>query len=659
MKAIARLVCSFILLFAFLSNTLPCGPGYITPLFDTTSAPENPFSEYAAGRLGIVKPTFRRSVLYAAYRYINGGGLNAAEQQAMVEVWKADIDNQAFADNSIDDAVRAWIERRKDVVGNEEKTPDIYADRSYGGGYDFFPNCTRNAFETATETLSDRSTAHGPSDPNVVEWVHGQDQVFQNCSSGKQTPEGAPPGSPDWLQKDRAYQIAAASFYSLDYNDAKRRFAEIAQDMDSPWAETADYLVGRTLIRQASLSKSADKAGPLYDEAEQRLEKFAGRSGKFSASAERMLGLIKYRRHPKERVSELAKKLTGSGDDNFRQDVIDYDWVLDKFESEALTAEEKRKAEEEARKHPANVANTSVNTTASNTAANKHEGELELNLYTNAKSYTFYVAIDATDNDAIAAAEKIIGSPLTDSQTEQVRALRQSAYAARFTEGRQSDYQGGYWGEEKLTPTLMPAFLRQDELTEWLFVYQMPGAEAYLYSLNKYKATGSELWLMTALSKADKSSTDLPRLLLAANNTNSLSPGHVTIAYHTARVLLDQGKSADARRIIENMLEVGDGLTISARNSFLGLRLKLTETLEDWLKFSFKKPYAFDFGGEVGTIEEYIAEQKTWYTSESADGKTREQYDAEIDANFKDEKLWLERSMFDDDTIEAMNRLFP
>ena len=430
--------------------------------------------------------------------------------------------------------------------------------------------------------------------------------------------------------------------------------------MDSPWAETADYLVARTLIRQASLSKSADKSGPLYDEAEQRLQKFVSRSGKFSTSAERMLGLIKYRRHPKERVSELAKKLTASGNDNFRQDVIDYNWLLDKFESEALTAEEKRKAEEEARKHPANAANIAANAPMANTpVANKHEGELEINLYANEKSYTFYVHVDATDDEAIAAAEKALGTPLNDTQKEQVRSLRQSAYAARFNEGRQSDYEGGYWGEEKLTPSLMPAFLKQDELTDWLFTYQMPGAEAYLYSLNKFKANGSELWLMTALSKADKSSTGLPRLLEAGVNANRLSPGYTTIAFHTARILLAQGKAAEARRLIDDMLGSGDGLPISARNSFMGLRLNLTETLEDFLKYSLKKPFAFDFDGDVGTIEEFIAEQKSWYTSESADGKTREQYEADIEENFKDEKLWQERLMFDDETIEVMNQLFP
>src|ERR1035437_3326838 len=257
MKRFRRVILSFLLLLTLLSNTLPCGPGYVTPLFDTTSAPENPYSDYAAGKLGIIKPTFRRSVLFAAYRYIASSGLNAAEQQAVADVWNADIKNQDFKDSSIDEVVNAWVERRKEVVGKDEKTPDIYTDRS-SGNYSFFPNCAKNAFETAAETLADRSSAHGPSDPNVVNWVKAQDQVFENCASGRQTPDDLPVGAPEWLQKDRAYQKAAAEFYSLDYEAAKKHFAEIAQDTDSPWQETADYLVARTLIREASLTKASE-----------------------------------------------------------------------------------------------------------------------------------------------------------------------------------------------------------------------------------------------------------------------------------------------------------------------------------------------------------------------------------------------------------------
>ncbi len=655
MKTFARLAVSLVLMLALLlSAVMPCGPGYISPLFDTTLAPEDPFTDFAAGRLGIVKPTYRRSVLFAAYRWIAGSGLNGAEQQAAIDVWNADLKNRSFTNDSIDDAVKAWVERRKDVVGNEEATPAIYVERSYGG-YDFFPNCTQNAFETAAETLSDRTTAHGSTDPNVLNWVAAQDKVFENCSSGKRTPDDVSPGAPAWLEKDRAYQKAAAEFYALDYAEARKHFAEIAQDSESPWQETADYLVGRTLVRQASLTKTKTKAAELYEEAERHLDRFVSRSGKFSLSSERMMGLIAYRLHPKERVGQLAKKLAFfGGNENFRQDLIDYTWLMDKFQTDVLRAEEERKLAEQARKNgvapPAN---------ANTPAPVRNDSELELSFYAGDKYTSFKVKVEATDEEAIAAAERIYGQPLNDTQKDQVRAARQSAYTSRFTDGRESDYHGGYWGDEKLSPTLLPAFLKQDELTDWLFVYQMTGPESYLYAQDRFKATGSELWLMTAMSKAEKAYAGLPRVIEAATNANRSSPAYTTIAYHLARVLLDQGKQAEARKLIDDMLNAGDQIPISSRNSFLSLRLKLAETMDEWLTYSLRKPFAFDFDGDTGTIQEFIAEQKTWFDPSNSEGQTREQYDAEVEARFTQEKLWQERSMFDGDIVEVFNKHFP
>ena len=674
MKSLARFAVSLMLMFAFLANALPCGPGYITPLFDTTTAPENPYSDFAAGRLGIVKPKFRRSVLYAAYRQIAGNGMSGPEQQAIIDVWKSEIDNKNFPDDTIDEAVKSWVDQRKKAELKEEKAPDIYTERSYGG-YDFFPNCTKNAFETAAETLADRISSHSSSDANVINWVTAQDEVFQNCANGKRTPGDAPAGSPAWLQKDRAYQKAAAEFYSLDYASAKRDFAEIAQDNSSPWAETADYLVARTLIRQASLSRDAAKAAAFYDEAETHLQKFISRSGKFSASAERLEGLIKYRRHPKERVSELARKLTFyGGGDGFRQDVIDYTWLLDKFEADLLSSEQKRKeAEKSANTVAINSVNSATNamivtanvaTNAANAAITrgerKNDDDIELTLYSTdyTQFWTFFIRPDATDDEAIAEAEKAVGQQLNDEMKGRVRAMRQGAYSGRFTAEQKSGYEGSYWGEEKLTPSLLAEHLRNDDLTDWLFTYQMPGAEAYLYSLDKFKAGGSALWLMTAISKADRSSTQLARLLDAATNIGRTSPAYTTIAFHRARILLQQGKTAEAKKLLDEMLDLGDDLTISARNSVMSLRLNMAGTLEDFLKYSLKKPYAFDFNGDAGTIEEFIAQQKSWYDPDTnKDG--RDAYDREIEQRYREEKLWQERLMFDNDTIEVFNQHFP
>jgi hypothetical protein len=668
MKLGRLLVTPALFLALLFSNVLPCGPGYTTPLFDTSSAPEDPYSDYAAGRLGIVKPTFRRSVLLAAYRWLSGNGLTPDEQRAMIDAWKAEIDNKDFADNTVDDAVRAWVEKRKEVMAKEEKPPEIYAERNYGG-YEFFPNCTKNAFETAAQTLTDRVSAHGPSDAGVVDWVTAQDEVFGNCSVGKQTPDDPPAGSPDWLQKDRAYQKAAAEFYSLNYVEAKKRFEEIARDFDSPWQETANYLVARTLIRQASLTKDAIKSAALYDEAEEHLSRRVAHSGKFADSVDRLLGLIAYRRHPQERVVELGRKLSiRGGNDNFRQDVIDYNWLLDKFASEALTAEEKRKQEEDKKLHPEKYeTNTDANSVSVAPAPNSNstvlsqqphgDDDLDLYLYADNNSYHFYVRAEATDEEAIAAAEKTIGRALADAEKVQVRSARQTAYAGRFSSGTANDYQGGYFGEEKLTPSIVPAFLHQNELTDWTLTYQMSGAQAYLYSLGRYKATGSQLWLMTALSQADNSSTDLKRLIDAADRADRSSAAYPTIAYHETRLLLAQGKQAEARRLIDETLGLGDTINTSTRNSFMTLRLGLAQTLEDFLRDSLLKPYAFDFDGETGTIEEFIAEQKKWYDPEvNKDG--REAFEREIEDSYKDKKLWQERQMFDAPTIEVFNQHF-
>ncbi len=671
MKNVVRIFVSTILIFAFFANALPCGPSYVSPIFEYEHAPENPYENFAAGKIGILKPTQRRIVLLAAYRYLNGGGFSAPEQKALVEVWKAEFDNVSYETDNIGETVKSWVEKRKSVTGKEEKPPEIYVEREYGG-YDFFPNCTKNAFETAEKTLADRIGSFGSEDKNVKDWVKAQDKVFENCASGKAAPEAPNESMPEWLQKDRAYQMAAAEFYSLDYDSAKQHFAEIAQDYNSPWHETAEYLVGRTLIRQASLSKNVEKSNTLYIEAEQILSIVATKSGKFSDSAEKMLGLIKYRLRPKERVRELAQNIALQGGANFRQDLIDYNWLLDKFEKESLETEEKRKEAETIKKSNETVGNSNsvtnnpvTNPPLTNSTKNDEpehdEGDLKISIFSDdyKENWTFYVKPDATDDDALAKAETIVGKPLTDKMKQQVREVRKEAYKGRFDGNTGGEYQGGYYGAETISLSILPDYLRLDDLTNWLFTFQIQSSEAYLYALSQYRQTNSDLWLLTALSKAETNSTELNRLLEAADKIDRSAPAFPTIAFHKARILIAQGKTAEARKLLDDILNSTLDLPISTRNKFLEQRAKLAETLDDFLKFAQLKPFAFDWDGTSGTIDDFIAEQKTWYSAASYPDKTREEYDKEIEDNFKNEKLWQNRSMFDYKTVELMNQHFP
>ena len=203
MKNLLRFAVSVFLICAFSLNALPCGPYYVTPIFDTKHAPENPYENFAAGKIGVLRPTYRRIVLFAAYRYLNNGSFSAQEQKDLVDVWKAEFENKSYADDDVNEALKAWIEKRKEVMGKDEKLPEIYTEREYGG-YEFFPNCTRNAFEIATKTLSERIASYGSDNKDVKDWLAAQDEVFTNCASGKQTPEAPNPSSLRFSPRRRA-----------------------------------------------------------------------------------------------------------------------------------------------------------------------------------------------------------------------------------------------------------------------------------------------------------------------------------------------------------------------------------------------------------------------------------------------------------------------
>ena len=338
-----RRVLTTLLLFALIIQSYTvsrgCGPSYLQPIFSFESSPDLPFTEFAAGKIGIVKPTFGRKTLVIAYRYLNGGSFSPEEQKQLISALHGE-----GPEPMDDEALKAWIALRQEITP-QETLPEIYLERKTPmEGFDYFPNCASNAFEVATATLKDRAASYGSDDRNVREWVRGQDEVFQNCSGGSATiPRELGAEAPAWLRKDRNYQIAAAYFYSLQFEEALSRFETIAADAESSWQATADYLVARTLVRQASLSDDALKKAAIYSTAEAHLGKVINGSNQFRNAARKLLGLVKYRIHPEERVSELADSVSRPGLSlDVKQDVTDYVWLLGKFEGEVLKKEHDR-----------------------------------------------------------------------------------------------------------------------------------------------------------------------------------------------------------------------------------------------------------------------------------------------------------------------------
>src|SRR5439155_20770738 len=192
---------------------------------------------YLRGRLGILRPTFTDNRLYAAYRIMLGRSFS--DEQA-----KQLLAHCCDAPDIPSDAVTSWNNLRKRMLGAtpaKEKTPLRQRPEEMRV---VDVSCFPNAYRNSAATLRARIAQHGASSPLVREWVIGQDAVLLNCETDSPLPDELP-NAPTWLKADRAYQIAAAYFYRLDYARARQLFAEIGRDASSPWQKTARYLVAR------------------------------------------------------------------------------------------------------------------------------------------------------------------------------------------------------------------------------------------------------------------------------------------------------------------------------------------------------------------------------------------------------------------------------
>ncbi|MBS1796383.1 MAG: hypothetical protein JSS81_21215 [Acidobacteria bacterium] len=730
MNRITRKILSLALSAAVIATALPtvngCWDSYLTPVFSYKYAPENPYQNFAAGKIGILKPSYRRVVLFAAYRYFNGQGFSADEQRALVAVWNAEFRNEKPEPAGGDDILKKWAARRKEVNRDEKDTHTILLDKKIStDGFTYFPNCTVNAFEVATATLGDRIASYGADDPAVADWLAAQDAVFDNCADNGTIPPEAPPDAPEWLRKDRSYQIAAARFYAMDFDGALDGFRNIAADFDSVWRETAVYLVGRTLVRKASFTKDADKRNEIYEQALVQLNQI--QSGRFYESARKLINLIKLRTNPANRARELANSLPGQQPgDQLRQDLIDYTWLLDKFETTALKEAEARRSEPLARAAresmlaefakigvalevtvekgrlslkgtvPANkltaiktvlsqsgftdlneqtwtrisddlvvflgnsIAFGNIDENSRRQAEAVIRGELlEITVY--GKTYRrLVVSPDKTDAEIYA---QITGGTdeISEKESAEIKEAIKKARAERidhqFDSRPQADYEGGYNGDEVLRTGFLPNDLLNDELTDWLFTFQIQDEAAYDHARERWRETKSNLWLVTALTKAKTNSPGIADILSESEKIGADSLIYPTLVFHRARLLAEMNRKTEAARLLDEVIDSPLDLPVSTRNEFAGLRLKIADNLDSFIKNAVRRPFTFADYEQSVSIDDLFAAQKSEWTKDYKE--TKADWDESVDRKLAPYRLWEKRAMFDDDSVAIINERFP
>ncbi len=271
------------------------------------------------GRVGVLRPHFRRNALLRAYRGLSGGGI------APYNMAPPDPPSAAGAD--------PWLQARAAVTG-AAPVPSIDPSKKVPGqDYSFYTNCLDDAFTTAAATLQKRIAQWGARSPQLIEWLKGQDQVFANCSGGPAIPKPAASGDKT-LAADRAYQIAAAEFYAEQYDRAAADFDKIAGDASSPWHDTARYVAARVRIRQGTMGKAVNK---LRD-AQTRLEAIAKEPGPFHASAEALLGFVRAQGEPQKQLVSLGTQLMQADSPKKLDHIVaDYTSIWDRLEAEKST----------------------------------------------------------------------------------------------------------------------------------------------------------------------------------------------------------------------------------------------------------------------------------------------------------------------------------
>ena len=307
-----------------------CGPFFEETVFAFETQPENG-TGFAAGKLGIVRPGFRRAYLVVAYRYLLGLGLSPEQQRAALDVWSGNV-VPGYVDQQ--DALSSWG-RLRSTIAKPSPGPvtSAYAAVSVGQPYEQFLNCPVEAFKNAVATLQNRIAQFGAESDAVREWISGQDQVFANCDGRQRMIPAVLTSGEPLIQADRRYQIAAAHFYAREFDEAANEFDSIAKDTNSPWTNIGSYLAARALIRKASVVHGE---GEPFDRsamsaAQERLERIVNdpHAGTLRDSANKLLNFVRFRTEPEKRIAEL-EHLMSSRDvgTNFRQDLWDYVLLL-------------------------------------------------------------------------------------------------------------------------------------------------------------------------------------------------------------------------------------------------------------------------------------------------------------------------------------------
>lgn len=163
--------------------------------------------------------------------------------------------------------------------------------------------------------------------------------------------------------------------------------------------------------------------------------------------------------------------------------------------------------------------------------------------------------------------------------------------------------------DEQTAKKQPPASLTSDDLTDWVIAIQ---DAAWPRALLRWEQTKALSWLVAALTSAKAGDTKVDALLTAAGRVEHSSPAFPSIAFNTARLLMQSGRRDAARTYLDSTLaSERKYFDASSANQLMALRMMLAQNLDQFLRNAQRKPAGFsdnDDGREIPQDEKEAAE---------------------------------------------------
>ncbi len=553
----------------------------VIALFQSHVHPDLPFDQFAAGRLGIIQPTWRRSYLYAAYRYMDGSGFDAGEQQALVAMWNKSLglgkspagSSQSPEDQQNADKVTSeWIAARNKVPGVDAiEEINVYRLAPVEYGSFNHANCNDSSFHTAAATLETMIGKFGLSSPQVKRWVDAQDQVFDNCSG---TPPTLADDSQEWFKASETWfqlcktvpGVVTPGSYGEGDNCRARKYRTVTARLEFM---IHDFGVSNPKVKQ-------------WVDAQNQALVECGRSphsapGSTTALAAPEIPLPLTNGTPFEqaqRTYQIASANFYAGN---------FDTAAKMFEAIAAGPSSPWR-----QLGPYLAARATIRKATLSSEKNDHA------LLAQAEAQLNDIIATSGDDGVKHDARRLLGfveAQLHPQQREEE--LARAVMLPTSGDVLEQDVSDYIWMLNKgPTNNNSPT----DDLTDWIATSSASGqnnadmASLLAHSLEQWKATSSLSWLVAAIAEISSSDPNAPALIESADKIRPGSPAFATVTYHTARLLIGLGKTDEARAKLDAMLGNRDELPRSTMNQIAALRMSVARNLNELLEYAPRTP---------------------------------------------------------------------